>query len=68
MAQRIALRCIALAPELTDGAGVDKLDIVRHNVGLRPARHGGVRVEAEYMDGIGLVIHNYGIQEILTHF
>jgi D-amino-acid oxidase len=40
---------------------VEGLDIVSHNVGLRPSRHGGPRVEAETIAGVGLVIHNYGI-------
>jgi hypothetical protein len=60
LAHRIALQCVKLAPELTDGKGVEGLDIVRHNVGLRPSRRGGPRLEAENMPGIGLVVHNYG--------
>lgn len=55
------MKCVALAPELTDGKGVESLDVVRHNVGLRPSRHGGPRLEAEQMGDIGLVVHNYGI-------
>jgi D-amino-acid oxidase len=62
LAHRIAMRCIALAPELTDGKGIEDLDVVRHNVGLRPSRHGGPRLEAEEMTDIGLVVHNYGIK------
>jgi hypothetical protein len=61
LAHRIATKCVELAPELTDGKGVEGLDIVRHNVGLRPSRHGGPRLEAEVMSEIGLVVHNYGI-------
>jgi D-amino-acid oxidase len=60
LAHRIALRCVALAPELTGGKGVEALDIVRHNVGLRPSRHGGPRLETEKMADIGIVVHNYG--------
>jgi D-amino-acid oxidase len=59
LAERIAMRCVALAPELTGGKGVESLDIVRHGVGLRPSRHGGARVETEVRD-YGLVVHNYG--------
>jgi D-amino-acid oxidase len=69
LAHRIALRCVALAPELTGGKGVEGLDVVRHNVGLRPSRRGGPRLEVENMEGIGLIIHNYGIytfQPLLT--
>jgi D-amino-acid oxidase len=46
---------------LTDGKGIEALDIVRHNVGLRPSRHGGPRLEIEHLEGMGLVVHNYGI-------
>ena len=60
LAHRIALRCVALAPELTGGKGVESLDIVRHNVGLRPSRHGGPRLELENIASIGSVVHNYG--------
>lgn len=49
-----------LAPELTGGKGIEALDIVRHNVGLRPSRTGGPRVEIENLSGVGLIIHNYG--------
>jgi len=61
LAHRIATKCVALAPELTNGKGVEALDIVKHNVGLRPSRRGGPRLEVEKMEGIGLVVHNYGI-------
>ena len=64
LAHRIAMKCVALAPELTDGKGIEGLDVVRHNVGLRPSRHGGPRLEAERMTDIGLVVHNYGIKGI----
>jgi D-amino-acid oxidase len=51
---------VQLAPELTGGKGIEALDIVRHNVGLRPSRTGGPRVEIENLSGVGLIIHNYG--------
>jgi D-amino-acid oxidase len=35
------------------------LDIIRHGVGLRPARNGGVRIEREVIGGLE-VVHNYG--------
>jgi len=63
LANRIALQCVKLAPELTGGKGVEALDIVRHNVGLRPSRRGGPRLEVENIPGTGLVIHNYGIPD-----
>ena len=49
-AQRIMRRAVALVPELVaDGR---PLDVVRHAVGLRPARDGGVRLESERVDGV----------------
>lgn len=35
-------------------------EIIKHNVGLRPSRIGGARVETEFLDD-RLVIHGYGI-------
>lgn len=63
LAQRIAMQCVQLAPELTGGKGVEALDIVRHNVGFRPSRRGGPRLEVESIPGTGLVVHNYGIPD-----
>ncbi|KAI1386552.1 FAD dependent oxidoreductase [Hypoxylon trugodes] len=58
-AMRIMRRAIEMMPELTNGKGVKGLDIVRHGVGLRPYRNGGVRIEKEKIDGVW-VVHNYG--------
>ncbi|KAL7285506.1 hypothetical protein ACG7TL_000607 [Trametes sanguinea] len=71
-AQGIIERCAALAPAIKD----PETRILRHNVGLRPARRGGPRVEAEKLDipvknkwlteeaqsdkGTVLVVHAYG--------
>jgi len=52
-------RCVDLVPALTDGKGIEALDIVRHGVGLRPMREGGPRVEKEKIDGVWIV-HQYG--------
>ena len=52
-------RAIDLCPALTDGKGIENLDIIRHGVGLRPYRHGGTRIESEKIDGTWIV-HNYG--------
>ena len=52
-------RCVDLCPSLTNGKGVEALDVVRHGVGLRPMREGGPRVERERIDGVN-VVHNYG--------
>ncbi|KAK9382455.1 FAD dependent oxidoreductase [Kockiozyma suomiensis] len=56
MAQRIIKRCLQICPQLEDEG---KLDIIKHNVGLRPSRIGGPRVEKEKFED-GWVVHNYG--------
>ncbi|KAI1770727.1 FAD dependent oxidoreductase [Hypoxylon cercidicola] len=58
-AMRIMRRAVEAAPELTGGKGVEGLDIIRHGVGLRPYREGGVRIEKEKIGGTW-VVHNYG--------
>ncbi|EPE28508.1 Nucleotide-binding protein [Glarea lozoyensis ATCC 20868] len=58
-AMRIMKRAVELCPQLTGGKGIEALDVVRHGVGLRPLRTGGVRIEKERVDG-GWVVHNYG--------
>jgi D-amino-acid oxidase len=59
LAQRIMTRAVELCPALTNGKGIEGLDIVRHAVGLRPVREGGVRLGASWVDDV-LVVHNYG--------
>ncbi|RPA81017.1 D-amino acid oxidase [Ascobolus immersus RN42] len=60
MAQRILKRCLQAAPEMVKpGQGVEGLEVIRHVVGLRPLREGGVRVEREEIGGVK-VVHNYG--------
>ena len=59
VANRIMKRAVDLCPELTDGKGVGALSVIRHGVGLRPLRTGGVRIEKEKIDGTW-VVHNYG--------
>lgn len=34
-------------PELTNGKGIERLDVVGDIIGLRPKRNGGPRVETE---------------------
>lgn len=68
--RRILERCLALVPQLADpkksSAGlvrprVEDVDVVAVNVGLRPARRGGVRLERASQDVDGVrIIHNYG--------
>lgn len=59
VANRIMERAVIMAPELTNGKGIKALDVIRHGVGLRPFREGGVRLEKEKIDGTW-VVHNYG--------
>lgn len=59
LAIRIMKRCVEMCPKLTDGKGIEHLDIIRHGVGLRPVREGGARIEQERINGVW-VVHNYG--------
>ncbi|KAI0010963.1 FAD dependent oxidoreductase [Xylariaceae sp. FL0662B] len=59
IATRIMKRAVEMVPELTNGKGVEGLDIIRHGVGLRPYRNGGVRIEKEKINDTW-VVHNYG--------
>lgn len=52
-------RCIEICPSLTDGKGIEHLDIIRQGVGLRPVRLGGTRLEKERLGDLWIV-HNYG--------
>ncbi|MCJ1249863.1 hypothetical protein MMC30_007089, partial [Trapelia coarctata] len=47
LAIRIMTRAVKLCPSLTNAKGIEALDIIRHGVGLRPLRTGGVRLEKE---------------------
>lgn len=59
LAIRIMKRAVKMCPELTNGKGIEHLDIIRHGVGLRPVRRGGTRVEKERIGNVW-VVHNYG--------
>jgi glycine/D-amino acid oxidase-like deaminating enzyme len=65
LAIRIMKRAIALTPKLVpEGQGIEALDIIRHGVGLRPMRKGGIRTEKETIigpDGNAIkVVHSIG--------
>ncbi|ODQ68062.1 D-amino acid oxidase [Nadsonia fulvescens var. elongata DSM 6958] len=60
LSERMMKRALAICPDLIEGNNPSEMDIVRHNVGLRPGRIGGPRLEAENISGVGTVIHNYG--------
>jgi len=59
LAVRIMKRAVTVCPVLTGGKRIEHLDIVRHSVGLRPVRDGGMRIEKERIGDIW-VVHNYG--------
>lgn len=59
LAIRIMKRAIKLCPQLTNGKGIESLDIIRHGVGLRPVRQGGTRIGKERIGDVW-VVHNYG--------
>jgi hypothetical protein len=46
-AERILKETYELCPELGGGKGWENIKVVSHNVGLRPAREGGMRLELE---------------------
>lgn len=63
MTQSILKRCKAIAPELLNQNG--EFEVLSVQVGLRPTRTGGARVETEWIDDVGnraskFVCHNYG--------
>ena len=60
LSMRIMRRAVELCPSLTQGKGVEALDIVRFGVGLRPVREGGARIEREKGGGVW-VVDNYGL-------
>ncbi|KAB8760586.1 hypothetical protein FH972_026578 [Carpinus fangiana] len=59
LATRIMKRCVELCPDLTGGKGIEALSVIRHAVGLRPVRDGGIRVAKEKVGDLW-VVHNYG--------
>ncbi len=64
MAVRIMRRAVELCPTLVPSdKGIEGLDIIRHAVGLRPTRTGGIRIGREEIEHRGCsvtVVHNYG--------
>ena len=67
--KRILERCLALVPQLANpqkcsglvAPRVEDVEVVGVNVGLRPARRGGVRLETAKHDVDGVkIVYNYG--------
>lgn len=42
------------------GANIKDLEVLRVVAGLRPSRHGGVRIERNHVESGKILIHNYG--------
>lgn len=59
IANRIMNRVVEARPEMAGGKGVKGLSVIRHAVGLRPYREGGVRIGKERVGDVW-VVHNYG--------
>jgi glycine/D-amino acid oxidase-like deaminating enzyme len=60
LTEMILQRCKRLAPELLVNG---KFDVIRAQIGRRPARKGGIRIEIERLDMGGkelIVCHHYG--------
>jgi glycine/D-amino acid oxidase-like deaminating enzyme len=47
VAERILKNAYNLCPALSGSQGWEKIEVVKHNVGLRPCREGGARIELE---------------------
>lgn len=56
--QEILAGCKNLAPELLSANG--EFEVLAVQVGLRPSRKGGPRVESEIVEGRYNVVHSYG--------
>ncbi|KAH8734103.1 hypothetical protein BGZ61DRAFT_445814 [Ilyonectria robusta] len=63
LALRFMKTCVSFCPALVAaGEGIEGLKPIRHGVGLRPVREGGVRIETETLndDVETAVVHCYG--------
>jgi hypothetical protein len=65
LAERMMSHAIEICPHLVPkGSGIEALQVIRHQVGLRPVREGGPRIERETIadDDLGdlNVVHSYG--------
>lgn len=58
LAKEILAYCKEIAPELLDKNG--QFEVLKHQVGFRPSRRGGPRVESEELEGGIKVVHCYG--------
>jgi D-amino-acid oxidase len=66
LAERIMQNAIRVCPDLVPpGAGIESLNVLRHQIGFRPYRKGGPRVDMEVSEdnktGSPAIIHAYGV-------
>ncbi|SNX86808.1 related to D-amino-acid oxidase [Melanopsichium pennsylvanicum] len=62
LAEKVMQECAKLVPEIVPTGGTWKdIKVLSHNVGLRPAREGGARVELQVLSDGLTAIHSYGI-------
>ncbi|CDU23589.1 related to D-amino-acid oxidase [Sporisorium scitamineum] len=65
LAEKILQECAKLVPEIVpEGKTWREIEVISHNVGLRPGRDNGARVELEQVAAAGgqlTVVHSYGI-------
>lgn len=47
LASKILERCFKLDPSISHDGTIKGIQVIRHNVGLRPSRRGGPRVESQ---------------------
>lgn len=60
LAKDILTRCLAIDPSISSDGTLAGIRILRHNVGLRPSRKGGARLELEKRLEGPPIIHAYG--------
>ena len=65
LAERMMQRAIQICPHLVPkGTGIEALQVIRHQIGFRPVREGGPRIEREVINdptlGVLNIVHCYG--------
>ncbi|KIX05828.1 uncharacterized protein Z518_03800 [Rhinocladiella mackenziei CBS 650.93] len=56
--QKLLQKCVEMFPEFVDS--VDKFEVIKDNVGRRPWREGGYRIETESISSNQRIVHGYG--------
>ncbi|KEF59950.1 uncharacterized protein A1O9_04798 [Exophiala aquamarina CBS 119918] len=55
---KLLQQCVEVFPDFVES--IEEFEVVKDNVGRRPWREGGVRVEIESIDGDRRLVHSYG--------